>query len=328
MNPYYDGAVQFTLFLQSLGDWMAPILNIFSFMGREEFYVFFLVFVWSLDYKLSLRLGVMLTLTTWSNNFLKMSLGQPRPFWYSSEVQGLSHAETSFGIPSGHSQTPASLYGLLAASLNKKWAKALIWIVIFLIGYSRIHLGMHFYGDVLLGWALGFLALWLFLRYEKPVMDFFNTKSYKAKIWIVFAFSLVMVLASLGLITANWDYQIPAAWAQNALAAYPEDPPDPYSLENALTTAGTFFGLTFGALWLTKEKTYRHLGGWGKWAGIFFLGLIGALAIKEGLGALFRMAPDSLLIHLRYIRYTLIGFWVAGWAPKLYLKLGWGTTEE
>ena len=38
-------------------------------------------------------------------------------------------------------------------------------LLILLIGLSRLYLGVHFPHDVLIGWALGFLTLWAFVKF-------------------------------------------------------------------------------------------------------------------------------------------------------------------
>jgi undecaprenyl-diphosphatase len=77
------------------------------------------------------------------------------------------YAETSFSFPSGHATLSVVFYGLLAYLLAKnakiKQTRANLlagWIFIFvMIGYSRLHLGVHFPSDVLAGYAAGFFWL-------------------------------------------------------------------------------------------------------------------------------------------------------------------------
>lgn len=59
----------------------------------------------------------------------------------------------SFSFPSGHA---ASMAGLAVAvyALNPKWG-ALLFIMAFLTGVSRIVLGVHYPSDVVAGWILG-----------------------------------------------------------------------------------------------------------------------------------------------------------------------------
>ncbi len=72
--------------------------------------------------------------------------------------------ETSYSFPSGHAMINAALYFMLILLLFKyvknKGVKyglsALCLMLIVAIGYSRIYLGVHYAGDVLGGWFMGF----------------------------------------------------------------------------------------------------------------------------------------------------------------------------
>lgn len=98
--------------------------------------------------------------------------------------------ETGYSFPSGHSLIAVAVYGLLgyfALHLAKSRSArvaiiALTVLLIFLIGISRLYVGVHYPTDVLAGWAMGIPWLTTCLglhevlsrRYEKagePVLD-------------------------------------------------------------------------------------------------------------------------------------------------------------
>ena len=117
-------------------------------IGLEEFFVLLLpTLYWCFDQMVGLRVGIALLLANSTNAFFKFLMQGPRPYWISEKVRALSH-ETSFGIPSGHAQIAASVWGWLAVEVNKRWFKILSVIIIFMIGFSRLYLGVHFLSDV------------------------------------------------------------------------------------------------------------------------------------------------------------------------------------
>jgi len=53
----------------------------------------------------------------------------------------------------------------------------------------------------------------------------------------------------------------------------------------------------------------------------YFTGLIGVLILYVGLGSIFPETETLIAYILRYIRYALIGFWMSGFAPWLFVKI-------
>ena len=151
METIHHVEIIINIFLQSLGGWLNLAAQFFSFLGQEEFYILVLpVLYWCVNASWGIRIGVMLVLTVNLNSWLKLAFASPRPFWIDTRVKELA-VETSFGLPSGHAMNSASMWGLLARLLRKKWLTYSITAVIFLIGLSRISLGVHFTSDVLAG---------------------------------------------------------------------------------------------------------------------------------------------------------------------------------
>ena len=110
---------------------------------------------------------------------LKDLFGRPRPLLpLLQPVSGLS-------FPSGHAFMSVSFYGLLiflswenVYSRNWKWIVTIFLLLfILLIGFSRIYLRLHYFSDVVAGYAAG--VIWLVLsiwsirrieRYSQPVI--------------------------------------------------------------------------------------------------------------------------------------------------------------
>lgn len=304
-------------FLQSLGGWLqAPMLAITA-LGYEEFFVLLLpTLYWCFDQMVGLRVGMVLLIGNTFNTFFKFLFHNPRPYWVSDSVSALSH-ETSFGIPSGHAQIAASVWGWLAAEVKKRWFTIVAVALIFLIGVSRLFLGVHFLSDVVLGWLLGGLLVWAFAAWSKQVSAWLNQQSFGIKLGLVFASTAVMLLLVLG---ARW---IAGPWVMDSEWVARAGEVAPYSLDGPFTIAGTWMGMLGGFVVLTEKKGY-FLAGEGEWRRLvrFLVGLLGVLVLYFGLRQVFPRNADLISFMLRFVRYTLIGLWVSWLGPVLFEKLG------
>ena len=313
--------VQITLFIQHLGTWLVIPFKAITFMGNEEFYLVVMpALYWCVDATLGFRMGAMLVITMSINGYLKVLFHSPRPFWVDSRVKAYT-SETSFGLPSGHSQNAAAIFGVLAASLKKRWTTILCIVVVFLIGLSCIFLGVHFTRDVIGGWIIGIMLVGLYFLIEKPITRWIGPKTLVFKIVVSFLVSLIII--ALGYLVnaqlANW--QMPAAWVNQAIAAGAQAP-DPFNVEGNFTVAGVWFGFTAGYAWLLhKLGSIKISGSTGKRIGRYLIGLVGVAVIYLGLKLVFPTSPEWLGLTLRYVRYALLGLWVAALAPMMFAKL-------
>ncbi|MBU1661651.1 MAG: phosphatase PAP2 family protein [Chloroflexi bacterium] len=322
METILDIGITVVLFFQGLGNWLTTPMEIVTFLGSEEFYLLFLPAIyWSIDAALGIRVGVILLLTTSLNALLKWSFHLPRPYWYDSRVLGM-HAETGFGVPSGHSQTPAAILGLIAVSVKRRWASILLITLIGLIGISRLYLGVHFPHDVLLGWFFGWLSLWLFLRYENNIKTWLSKQGLGKQVAAILFTSLAIILVG-GLILGTLNgFEIPSEWIENALADQPDGLPDPLNLKSVITPSATLFGLGVGALWLNTRGGYSAKGNWWQRLLRYLVGIVGVLLIWAGLDAVFPEGPSLMAYSLRFLRYALVGIWVSMAGPLLFFKIG------
>jgi membrane-associated phospholipid phosphatase len=93
---------------------------------------------------------------------LKALFARPRPYFEQPLL-----LETYYSFPSGHAMEAVVLYGMLAyfamLALRTWRARAAVVfgtsLLILLIGFSRIYLGVHYFSDVVAGFAAG--GVWL-----------------------------------------------------------------------------------------------------------------------------------------------------------------------
>jgi membrane-associated phospholipid phosphatase len=321
MDGLIEFEILFTTLLQNLGNWLKAPMQSFSFLGSEiTFLLIMPALYWSIDPVIGFRAGMMLVMSGGLNSALKMFFHTPRPFWVDPRVQAFS-SETSFGLPSGHSQNSAAIWGMVGTSLRKKAALIAAVIVVFLIGISRIYLGVHFLHDVLTGWLVGTLIILVYLKLETPVANWLRTKSLSFQLLTALIFSLAII--GLGLIaqSTSKDWTLPQEWVTQAMAAGAEQP-DPFNLEGVITIAGVAFGFTAGfAWWRSKQGVYEIKCSQGKRLARYVFGLVGILALYFGLKVIFPEEPAIVGIVFRYIRYALIGLWVTAFAPWFFKLL-------
>lgn len=319
MQSLIDFGISLIITLQGMGDWLIAPMKFFSYLGNEEFFLLVLpLLYWSVDSALGLRVGVILVTSNLFNNIFKLIFAGPRPYWVSSHVRAM-WTETSFGIPSGHAQNAVTVWGMIAAYYKRAWVWATAIALIFLIGFSRIFLAAHFPHDVVFGWLLGAVLLWVITRFWDAVAAWVGTKILSQKIMIAFSVSLLFIFLGYGATTLRSGFQVPDSWIENARLAG-DELPAPVDPNSTFTSAGTFFGLAAGAAWILSIGGYQAAGPIQKRALRYVIGLVGVLILYMGLGQIFPRNADLISYALRFVRYTLIGFWVAGGAPWVFKK--------
>ncbi len=321
MQPLFPIEINFTLFLQALGQWLTTPFKLITSLGNEQFYILIMpLLFWCVDSVMGIRIGIMLLVSGGVKDFLKVVIHTPRPYWVDTRVKAIT-SETSFGMPSGHSMDAASIWGAIAASQKRRWVTWLAVLLIFLIGLSRIYLGVHFLHDVLSGWLLGALLLWAYLKLEKRLAAWIKTKSLTFQLAAAFLFSIALIALALLARVLVRGWQMPVTWEENALSVGAAAP-DPLNLHGVVTLAGVAFGMLGGlACWVKKygmpqvgKKTYKLILR-------YLLGMAGVAILYLGLKVIFPESPEWLGQSLRYLRYALLGAWVTLVAPLIFRKL-------
>jgi membrane-associated phospholipid phosphatase len=317
-----DTGILVILYLQSLGDWLIPAMGVFTTLGYEQFYVLFLLLLyWSIDASLGLRLGLLLFFSGAVNHLFKVAFHGPRPYWYDSRVRALS-SETTFGVPSGHAQNAVVLWGVIATKVRKRWAWAGAVTLMFFISVSRLYLGVHFPSDVLVGWLLGLFLLAAFIRWEPRLAVWVEQKSRKKQVALAFSGSFLML--AFGSLTRSLlgDWTVPEVWIEGAQLAAPlADPLAPLRFSELVAGAGVFLGLALGAILTHSRGGFSANGSYKKRITRLPLGLTVALLVFCGFNAILpELAPVTAAILL-YLHYALVGFWITGLAPLLFIRL-------
>lgn len=316
----YDLDLAWVVAFQSMGDWLVPPMRFFSFLGTEEFYILIMpILYWCIDARLGIRVGTIMLLSSGLNFIFKIFFAGSRPYWVSTQVKPLWH-EVYFGIPSGHAQNSVAVWGSMAAYLRRKWTWSAAVFLMFMIGLSRTFLGAHFFIDMVVGWLIGGLLLWLFVRYWDAVSEWISKQSLGEQILYAFLVSLGMILLGLLGVYAMQNFEIPELWMINAARAGEEEI-NPFTMSGIITSTATLFGLLSGVAWMETRGGWQVSGPFSKRAMRYVVGLLGVLVIWYGLGLVFPRGESLIPFLLRFIRYSLLGLWISAGAPIIFTKL-------
>jgi membrane-associated phospholipid phosphatase len=290
---------------------LTAVIRAITVLGTEVFYIPLVLFIfWCVDEKQGLRFSVLVLLSAWVNGFFKALLQQPRPYQLDPSVGRA--VESSYGIPSGHTQQSLVFWGAAAPWMARfkkgrrpgpVWALSLGFILV--IPFTRLYLGVHFPTDIAAGWLLGgiILALYGFLGSRlEAVLAAGGTR-----------FQLIAAAAAALLMNA--------AGADRSLG-------------------GMMLGLCAGYALMRKYVPFRAAAPVrGRKPGLLVLGarcvlgLAGAALIYLGLRLLLpgeaslfaelpRWGAASPYYELgRFLRYGLLGLWAAVGAPWLFRRL-------
>jgi len=322
METIYETGITLIYTLQNNTEWLIPIMQLFTLLGNEEFYLLISpVLFWCIQPDLGLRLGIYLMMSASINSIVKILLHTPRPYWYDNRIRALT-TETSFGLPSGHAQNSVVVWGTIANYIGNWWGWLLSIAIILMIGISRMFLGVHFPIDVLMGWAIGAILLFLMLKLEKPLLRWIEPYSLRIKILFIFTASIGIIIIGFIAQQSQSSWELPVKWLQSAVNASPDaEPFNPFALESLFSNAGALFGLAAGGYYLKAKGGFKVQAPIRKLALRYGFGVIGLLIFWMGLKAIFPGGDSGSALIFRYIRYALVGLWVTAFAPIIFVKL-------
>lgn len=316
MSALQEFGIALIVIFQRMSPALDGIMEFFTFFGTVEFYMIVIPLIyWTIHERWGFRVFLILLTTDFIGASFKLALHQPRPYWISEKVQLLqSTGESGYGIISTHASNPPAVLGYLALQLRRRW----MWIIAvaapLLISLSRLYLGVHFPHDVLAGWVLGLVVLFLFVKTEDRISASLNEKSTGYKIGLAFAVSLVFPAAGLLISAAISGTPDPASYASYSDEAR--------SLDHFFTLSGAFFGAAAGWFMMKTNAPFSAKGPIGQKALRYLLGMVGLVVVLYGLDIAFDAlnVGEATAYFLRYLRYGLTTFWAMFGAPWFFLK--------
>jgi membrane-associated phospholipid phosphatase len=164
---------------EQVSDNATAVMRFFSYLGDHRFLVpanlilivYFLFIVRHRWYSIKIPMVAISSLILMAS--LKQLFGRQRP------LIPLLEAAKGLSFPSGHAMTSVTFYGLLIylvlrnfRNIYVRWILCSLLVTLILgIGFSRIYLRVHYASDVIAGFCVGviwlFLSLWLLKKMER-----------------------------------------------------------------------------------------------------------------------------------------------------------------
>lgn len=283
--------------LQSL---RTPAMDVFfsliTHLGDEVFVVVILaVYLWSVERKFALRMGMVFFMGGMICQLIKLSVMMPRPWMLDPAVipvPAAVPAATGWSLPSGHTMSATTLFGCLLLRVGKPWQKGLCAAMALLVAFSRLYLGVHTPLDVgtsLLAGALITALTWAWMRKAE------TSHTARAALELVTA-ALTAGLLALSLVRYGQEY-------------------DYGLIEGGFTGVGAAAG--FLTAWLaTRSLRYEERASPPTQIVRIAVGLGGILLLKEGIPLLIGENPIGTTLS-----YALVALWAVWAYPALLSKV-------
>ena len=269
-------------------------------LGNEQFWIVLIaVIFWSINKDLGRKLALIYLSSSYINVVLKYTFGIPRPDDPRTNkiiaehglfrAMSLAHEPTP-SFPSNHAQSVLVGWAFLAQAVNKWWFWMLAFLVVFLVGLSRLYLGAHYPVDVIGGWIIGYIFIRIWSALEKNVINRLSG------IPLVWQSTAVIVLTLI----------LTIIWPQ----------------ENASKILGAFAGLSLG--FMLEGRKIRFAVEGPAWKRILraFIGLIVVFGVLEARGLFAGVIMVGPLSGISlWLTYLATGFTASALVPALLMAL-------
>ena len=288
--------VSFSIWFQELFSSFRAFFDVFfgicTFFGEELFLlVLFLIFYYAINKRIAKIFGVASIVSVGLNSALKELCKIERPIEdpnvryvvIDNFFVNTKKLEGTYSFPSGHAMLTTALFTSIGLNLKNKRFWILSVFIIALVAMSRIYLGVHFLIDCVVGIVLGVIIGYLIhLLYKK-----INNKEYFIYLALILFASLLFIFAA----NADDFKVIGAIYA--------------FSIGSILEMRFVDFNPSEGSI---VKKIIR-----------LAIGVVLAIALKEGLKYLFNLIGEYNILHL--IRYFIVGMVAIFGYPLIFKKV-------
>jgi len=157
--------------IQSMSNpFLDSFFQLMTMLGEETFTVPLLAFIyWAVDKKFGEIIAFTAFTSLLFNNSIKDIFKFQRPIGQEGIRTLRAETATGYSFPSGHAQGAASTLSAIAIYLKNRTVSIISGILIFLVGFSRLYLGVHYPKDVLAGILFGVIIAFVCAKLYKGV---------------------------------------------------------------------------------------------------------------------------------------------------------------
>lgn len=272
------------------------IMQTVTYLGDEIFFIIIALFVfWCRNKAQGYYLLFVGFFGTMLNQFLKLYYRIPRP-WVKDPnftiVEAARAGADGYSFPSGHTQSAVGNFGTIARWEKSKLLRSLCIFLILLTAFSRMYLGVHTPLDVGVSLLIGLVLVLAFY----PIM-----KKAEEKPGIMYLLIGFMLLCSLAFVLYANLTDFSGMEGQENIAS---------GRKNSYSLLGALLGFAIAYPIERKYIRFSEEGSFLAQLCKLLFGLIGLLAVKEGLKLLFSALGISWLgIHA--VRYCAVVLFAA-----------------
>jgi membrane-associated phospholipid phosphatase len=201
------GGIEIILGLQSLRSppLDSVVVSISALGSRYAYMIMLPVIYWLIDRRRGWVLTLVFLLLMQVNALIKEFTEVSRPFQVDQRVELIGPEPFTYAFPSGHAQGSTMIWGGLAA-MNPSAVSAVVYVsVIFLVGLTRLYLGVHWPLDVSAGWVLGGLGLAAMSALFKLIQIYPDTlKNWRVRLlWLIAGVGMIILCPSKDTVLAG-----------------------------------------------------------------------------------------------------------------------------